>query len=321
MDGGSDYRRKEVDYMRQDPNRALEWTKVYPAQRASIANLSLADAGRLFLLILYCAEKVNGGVIEGARKWTRKQWRNELHFDEILTKNQPNFWHFSQENLIVDAYDAEAENAAISKRERNSNNANRRWERICDRNAESEKEIEIEKDTFNFVDAASESESESYGAQARGGDVDIDFDASPADENEVLAYMTSLSPDWAGKEPELFASMAHDFFNVGNYFSGNDWRDKARKYLNEKWVQEHRQQKTPPLPHPKRWDEVLDFLRSLGNECPIKDEKQMQECAWAFFMDNEAIGWVAGTKDGKIEPIANWKGRARNYAASWQAKL
>ena len=102
--------------MRRDPRRALEWTKVYPAQRSSIANLSRADAGRLFLLILYCAEKVNGGVIEGARNWTRKQWKNETLLDEILSKNQPNFWHFSGENLIVDAYDAEAENATISKR-------------------------------------------------------------------------------------------------------------------------------------------------------------------------------------------------------------
>ena len=102
--------------MRQDPHRALGWTKIYPAQRASIANLSLADAGRLFLLLLYCAEKVNGGVIKGARNWTRKQWKNETLLDEIPRKNQPNFWHFSQENLIVDAYDAEAENIAISKR-------------------------------------------------------------------------------------------------------------------------------------------------------------------------------------------------------------
>ena len=112
--------------MRRDPHRALPWVKVYTDLMESIANLSLADIGRLLLLLIYCGKKVNGGVIKGARHWTRKQWRNELHFDEILTKNQPNFWHFSQENLIVDAYDVEAENKVISMRRTNSSNAEKK---------------------------------------------------------------------------------------------------------------------------------------------------------------------------------------------------
>lgn len=211
--------------MRQDPNRALEWTKIYPSQRASIANLSLADAGRLFLLILYCAEKVNGGVIEGARNWTRKQWKNETLLDEIPRKNQPNFWHFSQENLIVDAYDIEAEKAVLSTRKINSSNVSKRYARRYERSTESESEIEKE-----YID-------DDDSGQAR----------LPETIHEVKQFL--LRHD-GHMSPEQAEECASDFWklNEDSTWKGTDglplksWKGAARAYAY-KWMERYRGQR------------------------------------------------------------------------------
>ncbi len=233
--------------MRRDPRRALEWTKVYPAQRASIANLSLADAGRLLMLILYCAEKVNGGVIEGARNWTRKQWKNETLLDEIPRENQPNFWHFSQENFIVDAYDAEAENAAISKRKGGIKGR--------------EKQLKSAGYPAGYPTAESEKE------------IDRNSLESPLSECDSKSFLSE------SKESE-----------------SND---------------------ATPSSYPKEWREVYDFYRSLGANCPIKDDSELIECAKAFFSSNAEVGWMTVNDDMHLESIHNWRGKARKYAESW----
>lgn len=206
--------------MRQDPNRALEWTKIYPVQRASIANLSLADAGRLLLLLLYCAEKVNGGVIEGARNWTRKKWKNETLLDEIPRKNQPNFWHFSQENLIVEAYDAEAENVAISKRKSGA--------------SAREKQLKSAGYPAGYPTADTEKEKE-Y--------IDDDDDSGqarrPENIHEVEQFLKKYGQHMS---PEQVGKCAADFWELNEERRWTDstgeplrnWKGAARKYADKR---------------------------------------------------------------------------------------
>ena len=232
--------------MRQDPNRALEWTKIYPAQRARIANLSLADAGRLFLLLLYCAEKVNGGVIKGARNWTRKQWKNETLLDEIPRKNQPNFWHFSQENLIVDAYDAEAENIAISKRKSGA--------------SAREKQLKSAGYPAGYPTADTEKEKE-Y--------IDDDDDSGqarrPENIHEVEEFLEKYEKHM---RPEQVRECAADFWKLNEENGWKDsggnplrkWKGAARKYA-DRWRERYRGQRRGG------WEQ------SLSNAVKVKDNR------------------------------------------------
>ena len=243
---GTSQEREDGDSMRQDPNRALEWTKIYPSQRASIANLSLADAGRLLLLLLYCAEKVNGGVIEGARNWTRKQWKNETLLDEIPRKNQPNFWHFSQENLIVEAYDAEAENVAISKRKSGA--------------SAREKQLKSAGYPAGYPTADTEKEKE-Y--------IDDDDDSGqarrPENIHEVEQFLKKYGQHMS---PEQAEECASDFWklNEDSTWKGTDglplksWKGAARAYAY-KWMERYRGQRRS------------GGEQSLSNAVKVKDNR------------------------------------------------
>ena len=238
--------REDGDSMRQDPNRALEWTKIYPVQRASIANLSLADAGRLLLLLLYCAEKVNGGVIKGARNWTRKQWRNETLLDEIPRENQPNFWHFSQENLIVDAYDAEAEKAVLSKRKGGIKGREKQLKSAGYPAGESESEKEIEEE---YIDDDDDS------GQARLPETIREV------EQFLLKNEKHMNPEQAGECARGFLEMNED-----NRWRGADglplrnWKGAARNYADN-WKKRNRGQRRS------------GGEQSLSNAVKVKDNR------------------------------------------------
>ena len=297
------------------------------------------------LLSMHCFEKNAGNRIKlGLKNSKNASWRGLLglahkKYEKLIEKGASGLWHCEGDDIIVDLYSVEMEARRNTKREQTSNagkaSAEARKERANQQGENSTdveqplnnlyqtipdlNETETETNTENVLESSlSERDSNPFSKQdadtdktpARGGGTGGSM--TPGSVDEVRAYMAGLSPAWAGREPELFASIAHDFFNAGDFFSGNDWRDKAREFLNKRLIRGSLYQNTAPLPYPKSPEEVIDYLKSL-KDCPIKDEHELNLCSEEFFGTNACIGWV----DEKGKPIKNWKGRAKKYAVAW----
>ena len=296
------------------------------------------------LLSMHCFEKNAGNRIKlGLKNSKNASWRGLLglphkKYEKLIEKGASGLWHCEGDDIIVDLYSVEMEARRNTKREQTSNagkaSAEARKER-ANQQGENSTDVEqplsnlyqtrpdlngTETDTENVLESSlSERASNPFSKQdadtdktpARGGDTGGSM--TPGSVDEVRAYMAGLSPAWAGREPDLFASIAHDFFNAGDFFSGNDWRDEARKYLNKRLIQGSKQQNTAPLPYPESPEEVFDYLKSL-KDCPIEDEQELWNCATTFYGDKARSGWM----DEKGKPIKNWKGRAKKYALAWR---
>lgn len=66
---------------------------------------------------------------------------------------------------------------------------------------------------------------------------------------------------------------------------------------------------------PSSPDEVLQVMR--GNHGCNLPETELAECARAFYLDKEAVGWVTP----KGLPIDNWRAAAMRYQSHWQSNL
>lgn len=97
------------------------------------ARSALAEHGGLLvgwyhLLCLYCAEQVNGGIIQDCKSWTTKQWMFRVGLDGC-PKDVPGLFHWDGDDLIVEGYNVEAEEKALSKRRGGKKAAEARWGR------------------------------------------------------------------------------------------------------------------------------------------------------------------------------------------------
>ncbi len=106
----------------------LNYTSFRTNLREELAdNFSLEDIGVGLLLAMFCAEKMNGGIILGAKNWTEIDWILKVHLGRQLTENRPGLWRWDCDNLIVDLYDKEVEKKIISRQRNNVSAARRRW--------------------------------------------------------------------------------------------------------------------------------------------------------------------------------------------------
>ena len=107
----------------------LEWVKL-TAQVVKFATINnrKEDVYRALLLVVYCAEKENGGVIKDCAEWNRTQWRANVGCGEVKQgRDVAGLWHWDGCDLVVEWYDVEAEQKAQSTREKSRLAAELRW--------------------------------------------------------------------------------------------------------------------------------------------------------------------------------------------------
>ena len=91
------------------------------------ARFSPKDLGVGLLLAMYCGEKLNGGCIKGAKKWTRNEWLLRVHVAEKLSRSCAGLWRWEGDDLVVECYDVDVERRVLSRREKRQGAARARW--------------------------------------------------------------------------------------------------------------------------------------------------------------------------------------------------
>ena len=91
------------------------------------ARFAAKDLGVGLLLAMYCGEKLNGGRIKLAKKWTKNEWLLRVHVAEKLTRSCAGLWRWDGDDLVVECYDAEIEKRVLSRREKRQVAARARW--------------------------------------------------------------------------------------------------------------------------------------------------------------------------------------------------
>lgn len=94
--------------------------------RSALAEHGGLLVGWYHLLCLYCAEQVNGGVIQDCKSWTAKQWMLRVGLDDC-PKDVPGLFHWDGDDLIIEGYNVEAEEKALKKRRGGKKAAEARW--------------------------------------------------------------------------------------------------------------------------------------------------------------------------------------------------
>ena len=107
---------------------ALKYYSSFVNTRSAIAEHGAFLVGQYYLLCLYCAEQVNGGVIRGCKSWTRTQWVFRIGLEDC-PEDAPGLFHWDGDDLIVEGYNVEAEEKALSKRRGGKKAAEARWGR------------------------------------------------------------------------------------------------------------------------------------------------------------------------------------------------
>ncbi len=91
------------------------------------AKFAAKDLGVGLLLAMYCGEKLNGGRIKLAKKWTKNEWLLRVHVAEKLSRSCAGLWRWEGDDLVVECYDAEIEKRVLSRREKRQGAARARW--------------------------------------------------------------------------------------------------------------------------------------------------------------------------------------------------
>lgn len=94
--------------------------------RSALAEHGGLLVGWYHLLCLYCAEQVNGGVIQNCKSWTAKQWMIRVGLDDC-PKDVSGLFHWNEDDLIVEGYNVEAEEKALNRRHGGKKAAEARW--------------------------------------------------------------------------------------------------------------------------------------------------------------------------------------------------
>ena len=300
------------------------------------------------LLSMHCFEKNAGNRIKlGLKNSKNASWRGLLglphkKYEKLIEKGASGLWHCEGDDIIVDLYSVEMEARRNTKREQTSNagkaSAEARKERA---NQQGENSTDVQR-TLNNIDQTipdlNETETNTENAlesplsecdsnpfskldadktPARGSDLDSTAEDStnltpPESADEVLSYMKSKALRLANDYPDIFKSVASEFYESYDLFNAKaHWKEGAMKLLNQRLIERHRAgiERKAIEPYPESSEEVIDYLKSL-KACPIKDESELNLCAEEFFGVNAGIGWV----DEQGKPVKNWKARAKNYA-------
>lgn len=105
---------------------ALNYYAIYVNMRSALAEHGETCVGRFALICLYCAEQVNGGVIQDCGAWTSRQWMIRVGL-EGRPEDIPGLYHWEGDHLVVDAYNQEAEEKALNLRRCGKHAAEARW--------------------------------------------------------------------------------------------------------------------------------------------------------------------------------------------------
>lgn len=109
---------------------SLEWLKVnLEMLLGALPNNESDDVKRAMYLLTYCGRVENGGVIKGCGNWTRAQWTRCVGCYPIKQgRNAAGLWCWQGDDLVVELYNANAEEQARSIRAKRKSAARRRWQ-------------------------------------------------------------------------------------------------------------------------------------------------------------------------------------------------
>jgi len=91
--------------------------------------------GVWLLLLCYCHQQMNNGMIQGCHEWSDAMWMRIAGVNADTLRTESPLWHFSAMALIVHHYDSRAEDAYRKKQRMGAVYVERRWQ------AEREKKI------------------------------------------------------------------------------------------------------------------------------------------------------------------------------------
>lgn len=107
----------------------LNYVGILLSKRDDLCEAGPVQAGIGTLLILYCFREMNGGIIAGCRNWQARRWIFTCGLDEAPAGDCPGLWHWEGDDLFVDLYSAELEEAAGAASDKARTAAQARWRR------------------------------------------------------------------------------------------------------------------------------------------------------------------------------------------------
>lgn len=93
----------------------------------TLMRASLEQIGAWFLLVSYCHDQMNGGMIVGCQEWPDSIWQRVANTTGAFMAQDSPLWHFSGVALFVHHYDQQAEDAYKRKQRMGKVYIERRW--------------------------------------------------------------------------------------------------------------------------------------------------------------------------------------------------
>lgn len=244
--------------------KPLEYMGIPVAMRDELAAHEPILVWRALLLALYCAHKVNGGVIERAAAWTVREWIFNTGMDVPLAQglNEPGLWHWKGGNLIVDLYNTEYEAKAVARRTKGSKAIAARWEKKREQTGienqreeySSNTQVIPEKYLSNTASNTSKDKSimtnthyvrispntrNKHGDMiAREGERTQGSAARPKDAEEVIDYIQGMpTSGLRGQQAETEARKFFDYYESQGWTKANGASIYNWKALARSWVQ------------------------------------------------------------------------------------
>ena len=215
------------------------------------------------LLSMHCFEKNAGNRIKlGLKNSKNASWRGLLglphkKYEKLIEKGATGLWHCEGDDIIVDLYSVEMEArrharrdiafgasraAAEARKERASQRgenltADTMMDTMMDANIEKNKnknkeKMVVEGERETEAEQEEEADREAKGAHPRASGID----EAPDSSYEILSFLKAKYPRLAKDYPDLFNSIADEFFESSDLCRCGTWKDDAMKFLNQRLV-------------------------------------------------------------------------------------
>ena len=239
----------------------LEFLPIMLEKRDAISMSNGEEMKIAVLLSMHCFEKNDGNRIKNGQKNSKNpSWRGlrglpHKKYEKLIEKGAQGLWHIEGDDIIVDLYSVEMEARMNAKREKASNagrvSAEARKEGVSQR---GENSTDVQR-TFNNIEKnknknkekmvgeeegereieaeqKEEAEREAEEAQTRASGID----EAPDSSYEILSFLKAKYPRLAKDYPDLFNSIADEFFESSDLCRCGTWKDDAMKFLNQRLV-------------------------------------------------------------------------------------
>ena len=247
----------------------LEFLPIMLEKKDAISMSNGEEMKIAVLLSMHCFEKNDGNRIKNGQKNSKNpSWRGlrglpHKKYEKLIEKGAQGLWHCEGDDIIVDLYSVEMEARMNAKREKASNagrvSAEARKEGVSQRGenstdvqrtfnnieknknknkekmvgeAEGEREIEAEQEEEAEREAEEAKTRASGNGEARCAAVANG--EAPDSSYEILSFLKHEAPSLAKDYPDLFNSVANEFFEKRNISSGSTWKDDAKNLLNQR---------------------------------------------------------------------------------------